>query len=407
MALKTYQEKLEQFKLNREKQISKKKTQPIVSHKEKKEVDKTTQFKKQARKIFGYEYDYSNVVFNNNRDCVSIICRIHGPFLISPYAHLNGKGCPICNPRKRKKPTDEEFIKECKLIHGNKYDYSKVQDAYINEKICIICPEHGEFWISPKEHLEGETCPKCHKDRIRTREDFIQKAKEIHGDEYDYSKVNYVDSKTKVCIICPEHGEFWQIPSSHLAGSKCPMCNSLYSAKHKLTTEEFIERSKKIHGNKYDYSKVDYKRSHAKVCIVCPEHGEFWQRAHQHLKGSGCPVCSQSEHELNVRQMLLDNNIEFIPQKTFDWLKYKSNMYLDFYLPQYNLAIECQGGFHYKMIEKYGGIKKLNTIKKRDRTKNNLCMEHNINILYYGDKEYGDNIITDLNYLLNFIKQYE
>ena len=228
MALKTYQEKLEQFKLNREKQISKKKTQPIVSHKEKKEVDKTTQFKKQARKIFGYEYDYSNVIFNNNRDCVTIICRKHGPFLISPYAHLNGGGCPICNPRKRKRPTDEAFIQKSKEIHGDKYDYSKVQDAYKNQKICIVCPEHGEFWISAKEHLEGETCPKCHKDRIRTQEDFIQKAKEIHGDEYDYSKVNYVDSKTKVCIICPEHGEFWQIPSSHLAGSKCPICNSLY-----------------------------------------------------------------------------------------------------------------------------------------------------------------------------------
>lgn len=107
----------------------------------------------------------------------------------------------------------EEFIESAKNIHGNKYDYSKVEYKRNDKKVCIICSKHGEFWQTPKSHLRGAGCPKCYEERRGENrqyslEDFIAKAKSVHGDKYDYLKVDYIDSKTKVCIICKEHGEF-------------------------------------------------------------------------------------------------------------------------------------------------------------------------------------------------------
>lgn len=126
-----------------------------------------------------------------------------------------------------------------------------------------------------------------------TREEFICKARESHGDKYDYSKSEYVNARTKVCIICKEHGEFWQTPDNHLRGQGCPRCKARTLSSDK---ETFVEKAKKIHGeNKYDYSKVEYKTSINKVCIICPQHGEFWQTPHSHLNGSGCPKCANKK----------------------------------------------------------------------------------------------------------------
>ena len=191
------------------------------------------------------------------------------------------------------KKTSAEFIEEAKKIHGDKYDYSKVDYVNNSTKVCIICPIHGEFWQSPYHHLNGIGCPKCAakqrgEKRALSMISFIEQAKRVHGDKYDYSKVEYVNSRTKICIICLEHGEFWQIPNSHLEGRGCPSCGNA----KKLTIEEFIQKARVIHGDKYDYSKVEYVNSNTKVCIICPEHGEFWQRPSSHLTGRGCAVCN-------------------------------------------------------------------------------------------------------------------
>ena len=110
----------------------------------------------------------------------------------------------------------------------------------------------------------------------KTKEEFIKEATEKHGDKYDYSNVNYVNNRTKVCIICQEHGEFWQTPSKHLIGRGCHKCKGDKNREMEtLTTEIFIKKSREKHGDKYDYSKVDYVNGRTKVCIICPEHGEF------------------------------------------------------------------------------------------------------------------------------------
>lgn len=194
------------------------------------------------------------------------------------------------------KLTTEEFIAKAKAVHGDRYDYSKVEYVDYRSKVCIICPKHGEFWQRPDIHLQGKGCLKCGRERIaissrKSLEQFLQDAKKVHGNRYDYSKVELVNYQTKVIIICPVHGEFIQVPTLHLQGSGCPKCGS-ERVSLRMTTEGFIQKAKQIHGDRYDYSKVEYTGNKAKVCIICKEHGEFWQEARMHLSGCGCPTCA-------------------------------------------------------------------------------------------------------------------
>jgi hypothetical protein len=126
-----------------------------------------------------------------------------------------------------------------------------------------------------------------------TTEEFIEKARIVHEDKYDYSKSKYTGSKSKALIICPIHGEFWQRPNDHLSGKGCRNCG--YDAR-RMSFSEFIERSVKVHGDKYDYSLVEYASSRGKVCVTCPVHGEFWQKADNHTTGSGCSECANDHH---------------------------------------------------------------------------------------------------------------
>ena len=250
----------------------------------------TEEFIKKVKEIHGDKYDYSKVRYINSNTNVCIICPIHGETWQRPANHLRSCGCLACgndNSSQKRTKNTEEFIEDAIKVHGDKYDYSKVEYSHNQEKVCIICPTHGEFWITPNHHLQGHGCSNCLKDENKlTLEQFVERAIEIHGDKYDYSKVEYTDLRTKVCIICPIHGEFWQTPSGHLEGHGCPKCaRIIVSDKNRLSTEEFIKKAQKIHGNKYDYSKVEYKEQQTKVCIICPKHGMFWQTPNSHLRG--------------------------------------------------------------------------------------------------------------------------
>ena len=171
----------------------------------------------------------------------------------------------------------------------------------------------------------------------------------------------------------------------------------------KRNTEQFIVEAKLVHGDKYDYSKVDYKNWREKVCIICPIHGEFWQIPNSHLSGHGCPICGDSMLERDVAEILTSNGILYERQKTFDWLGKKS---LDFYIPEYNIAIECQGEQHYKPVEHFGGEETFNGIIERDVCKNKLCKEHNVLLLYYSEKRtsFLNELTVNKNNLINIIE---
>ena len=342
----------------------------------------TNEFIKKAREIHGNKYNYSKVNYVNSYTKVCIICPEHGEFWQVPNSHLKGIGCPNCGIESRKETnssTTEEFIKKARKIHGDKYDYSKVEYLNSQTKVRIICPEHGEFLQTPANHLSGKGCPKCGgKIKFNTNE-FINKAREVHGNKYDYSKVKYVDNKTKVRIICPEHGEFWQTPASHLSGEGCPNC----SGNAKLNTIEFIEKAREIHGDKYDYSKVEYLNSQTKVRIICPKHGEFLQTPNVHLNGVGCPKCNSSKLELEIRLMLDEQGIKYnYRERKIPWLK---GLELDFYISDKNIAIECQGMQHFKPIEYFGGEETYKYTIENDSKKRKLCEENGLKLLYYSN----------------------
>ena len=160
------------------------------------------------------------------------------------------------------KKTTEEFVRDAILVHGDKYDYSKVDYKKPNEKVIIICKIHGEFLQSPNGHNNGLGCQKCARILVgnKNKKDslsFIKKAKIVHGDKYDYSKVEYINAKIKVIIICKIHGDFLQKPSVHNNGKGCSKCSGNYT----YTSEEWIEKAKIIHSNKYIYDKLNYKNN--------------------------------------------------------------------------------------------------------------------------------------------------
>lgn len=192
--------------------------------------------------------------------------------------------------------TTEEFIKRARAKHGDKYDYSKSEYVSTKLRVEIICPEHGSFWQQPNHHATGQGCPHCGKKRKGfDTSKFIEIAKAKHGDKYDYSKVVYVNNKLPVIIICPIHGEQSIVPTVHLYGTGCAACSM--EAK-KLTAEEFIRRTALVHPMRCDYSRVVMHGLEEPVEIVCPDHGVFWRSPKFHLRtDKECPKCGVNEYD--------------------------------------------------------------------------------------------------------------
>jgi len=329
-----------------------------------------------SNKIHCFKYDYSLTKYINSRSKIEIICPLHGIFEQKASAHLSGFGCILCASEKRKLTT-EKFIEKAKLIHNNKYDYSLTKYINSRSKVEIICPLHGIFEQKASAHLNGQRCPDCFGSKKLTTEEFIEKAKLIHN-KYDYSLTKYINSRSKVEIICPLHGIFEQKASSHLRGFGCILCAV---EKRKLTTEEFIEKAKLIHNNKYDYSLTEYIKSNKRVIINCYKHGKFLQLPNSHLNGNGCPNCKSSKGENSIKKFLIENDIKFESQKTFDGCVYKKKLRFDFYLPEKNLVIEYDGEQHFNSVEKFGGEEEFNKRRVKDRIKNDFCIKNSITIL--------------------------
>lgn len=219
--------------------------------------------------------------------------------------------------------TTEQFIEKAKSVHGDRYTYDKVVYKKSNLPVIITCPIHGDFEQLPKVHISQKSgCQKCadvqrgnfHKDSLT---DFINKASTVHKDKYNYEKVNYVNSTTKVIIMCPVHGEFTQVPSEHISGKGCKKCGVYKrSNEQKYSNKEYTALANKKHKNMYDYSKVNYNGAFKKVVINCKIHGDFIQTARDHLRGSGCPSCAEYGFDKNKPAILYylkitteDNNI--------------------------------------------------------------------------------------------------
>jgi len=294
--------------------------------------------------------------------------------------------------------TTAEFIEKARKVHGEKYDYSLTLYVRSSDKVKIVCPEHGVFEQRANDHLQGANCHVCgDESRTKTKSwttaTYIEKVRKVHGDKYDYSKTVYKNARSKVEIICPEHGVFKQGAYTHLRGGKCNDC----SKRKRYSTATYIEQARKVHSDKYDYSKTVYSHSKSKVKIVCPEHGVFEQRASAHIDGAGCAVCKLSTGELIVEKYLKEKKIKFETQKTFKKCKDRHVLPFDFYLPDFNLCIEYHGAQHYRFVEYFHKThKRFELSQRRDQIKRDFCKQEKINLLEISYKDKDKNKIKDI-----------
>lgn len=341
----------------------------------------TTDFINKAKLKHGDKYNYSKTNYTNSKTKIIIICKMHGEFEQNPHDHLEGSGCKQCgyiSASDSKKSSTSEFIEKAKLVHDDKYDYSYVEYAGKAIKIKINCKEHGIFEQNPNNHLGGSGCAECSKEKIKEKykkeykKKFTEKANIKHNNKYDYSKTNYINCYTKIIIICKTHGEFKQIPSSHLSGSGCNKCGmEMIVSKLKSSTSEFIEKAKLVHDDLYDYSHVEYVGKAIKIKINCRAHGEFEQTPNDHLMGSGCSKCINARHYskpqmkwLDLLEKQLNINIEHILNTGEHKIK-NSLCKADGYSKEYNTVFEFHGCFFHGCEKCYPNRNEINKLLKK------------------------------------------
>lgn len=328
--------------------------------------DVVEKFLTRAKEVYGEDdtYDYSRVVFTGNlKDNVEIGCKICENWFSrrASWHTSENHRCGFCTGRLE---TRDSFIVKAVSIHGESYDYSKVEYKGTFEPVELFCKKHGTwFWVMPSRHLTNEQgCPTCSAEKKQLnkagifdgsktiQEHFLERAGIIHGVRYDYSKVEYGrNNKVPIIITCrnPEHGDFMQSPGEHLQGKGCAKCQGIGV----VDTDIFIEQATAVHGNRYLYHKVDYSTSKGKVEIVCQEHGSFLQSRDCHIgRAQGCPNCYtvQSKAELELIAF-----IEELGFKVEQSAKVLNGKHIDVYIPEKKLGIEYNGLFWHS--ETYGG----------------------------------------------------
>jgi|ERR1035437_131480 hypothetical protein len=259
------------------------------------------EFISKAREVHGDRYDYSLFEYVSAHVKGKIICNKHGIFEQKSNDHLSCHGCPKCANLETglsARTSIDDFISKAREVHGDKYDYSRFEYVTNKTKGKIICPSHGVFEQIPQAHLLGlGGCSDCNGLKKLNVDDFISKAREVHGDKYNYSRFEYVNCRTKGKIICPSHGVFEQIPQDHCSDHGCQKCAN---EMRRRFVEEFISKAREVHGDRYDYSLFEYVTTNTKGKIICNKHGVFDQAPHSHLAGQGCAVCAVEERMTRI-----------------------------------------------------------------------------------------------------------
>lgn len=370
-------------------------------------------------------------------DKITIECFKHGIFNQKVSQHLLGQGCPECGREqcdKNRALTTDKFIEKSRTKYGDKYSYEKTVYTRKEADLTITCPFHGDITIRASAHLwSRHGCPKCDFEipRAIKKQKILEKAKEVHAGKYIYNKVQYVNMNDPVEIVCPIHGSFWQKLYNHaILSTGCPNCAR---GSDKLSLEEFISKSKTVHGDKYDYSKVKYETNASLVTITCLKHGDFVQRAASHLAGNKCKKCHVEEIRNTTEEFIQQANLIHGDKYDYSRVKYhgnkqhveivcpthgsfwqKPNSHLtgsngcrlcqdskgeravelclkkyginyireyrlspyryrfDFFLPELNIFIEFNGLQHYKPVNIFGGEEAFHKTKQRDGIKKNL-----------------------------------
>lgn len=389
------------------------------------------------------EEAFNNFIFdessyNGTTKPMKVFCKKHNEwFERTPNRLSQGRGCDKCSYEHKYgslNTYNKSFEELAREVHKKEdgtplYDYLGFDEK--EGKYIMYCHEldengneHGMFKQTRGHHLNGQGCPICRyiKSGLAKRNSLEHLKEDIarlkSDKNYIYDWDSYQGYKKEFRVYCcekdkdgNEHGWFNVTPNNFLTvanPTNCPKCGRENTANAKrVTPEEFVERSSNLHRNidgtpKYIYHPEEYMGYYEPIRITCKEHGDFWMSPANHLQGQGCKICNESKLERIIRNLLLDNGIRFIPQansRTFDWL---GKLSLDFYLPDYNIAIECQGKQHFNLG---GWNEPFEIIQERDERKRKLCEENGVKLLYFSNLgiEYPYQVFEDENLLLEEI----
>jgi Zn ribbon nucleic-acid-binding protein len=355
------------------------------------------EFIEKSKSNNGTKFSYLNINYVNSRTPIEIYCNKHKKyFKVTPHSHLlNNSGCDICTTEKlyknnTQRKTPEQFLIDLKKVHGNKYNYEKVNYRLSRKKIVVTCLKHGDFETNANNFIMGANCPVCSLEnredpRTITQEQFIKIARGVHSNKYSYDMTKYKKSHTKVIVTCKIHGDFNTTPVSFLKGTGCAKCG-VDAAKLKQTTplEKVIEKIKLTHKNRYTYNFDDYKNSRSKIKIICKKHGEFIQQIHEHIAGSGCPRCYESKGEMKVAEVLELFKVKYVTQKKFEGCISDKGILMpfDFFIPSWNLAIEYDGMLHFGLGRFKGdSLERLAQTQRNDELKTTWCLKNSVDLL--------------------------
>ena len=269
------------------------------------------EFLEKTNSLFGNKYIYSYEGFEKRLTTgkIEYMCPKHGLVTQRLSVHLKGCGCNKCGNEeigKKVSSTFEDFIKRAREIHGDKYIYDEDSYSKNTSPVKIFCKIHN-FWFEqlPCNHFKGCGCPKCGGNYRISSEEYVESLKKKYPlSNISFEKVKYVNNHKPINLVCPVHGDFEITPITIEKNLECPECQKIrLHDKYAKTTEEFINQAKKIHGDKFIYSKTVYKTCKDKLTITCPSHGDFETLPITHLKGHGCPFCA-NEHLWDNRERL-------------------------------------------------------------------------------------------------------
>ena len=352
----------------------------------------TDEFIRRSKAKYGDKYDYSLVEYQEREIPVKIICKVHGVFSISPRTFLQGQskrpahGCPKCDDiQEQKKITQDVFLQTIREKHGDRWDLSNVQYRNRNQILNLSCPDcKDNFETTTKKLMDGLGCPRC-EGRIKDLRYYVEESECYLTYEKKHQVLNN--------IRCKVHGFFSTRADVHIKMKcRCPKC---YPQKDKIPLEErrnaYIRRAIERHGEgRFDYSQVDYHRKRDKVKIRCIIHDYwFFQSLEEHSKRNkmgGCPLCSETTGEREVRLYLEKKHIDYTTQKIIENIRPQElklqYLRVDFYLEKYRLFIEYNGEQHYKNCGWYKNSKRnLEMQQLRDEVLREYCQKYNYNLL--------------------------
>lgn len=327
----------------------------------------TEEFVERAQEVHEGAYDYSMTTYTGARAKVRITCPEHGPFDVTATSHINkAVGCPECTRRRvsaSMRTNPDEWLARLRSVLGeDRYDYRETKYVDRTTDVRVFCKEHGPFTRKPHRLISGTGCSECRRTSSQkaggrsvrwTTEQFVGRAREIYGDRYDYSQVDYSTAWTKVTIVCAVHGPFQKAPVEHIhRGRGCAKCAHHDRARRSMqSTEDWVAKAKEVHGNAYGYSASEYNGAKVPVTVICHTHGAFMTHPEAHLRGSGCARCRQSLGERTVAAVLDQAGIQYLTEFTDPTLRSDRALRFDFALLDQRMLIEFDGEQHRRVVQ--------------------------------------------------------